>query len=57
MMYSSSLWGLKPKIRAVGDENLLLKLKQHQINVINNDGRMFVLPPKTSGVEGTNHWP
>ena len=51
MMYSSSLSGLKPKIKAVGDKNLLLKLKQHQINVINKDGRIFVLPPKTSGVE------
>ena len=44
-----------PAAREVLDRSGLVK--KEQIEVTNNDGGIFVLPPKTSGVEGTNQWP
>jgi hypothetical protein len=41
--------------REVLDRSSLVK--KEQIEVTNNSGGIFVLPPKTSGVEGTNQWP
>ena len=44
-----------PAAREVLDRSSLVK--KEQIEVTNNDGGIFVLPHKTSGVEWTNQWP